>query len=34
MTINTIGRREKKLKNRKENCFPFGDLAIKRRRNM
>lgn len=34
MTINIIGKKEKKLKVFKVNCYPFGDLAMKRKRNM
>lgn len=34
MTINIIGKKEKKLKVFKVNCYPFGDLAMKKKRNM
>jgi hypothetical protein len=34
MIISIIGRKEKKHKNRKENYYPFGDSAIKKRKNM
>ena len=34
MIINIIGKKEKKHKALKASCSPFGDLAMKRRRNM
>jgi hypothetical protein len=33
-TTGTIGRKEKRLRVLKDSCYPSGDSAMKRRRNM
>jgi hypothetical protein len=34
MNIDTIGKKEKNKEDLKDNYYQFGDLIIKRRRNM